>query len=89
MPDGALVTLPIPAPVLLTLNVKVVWKVAVQLIGPVIVTEPSVQSAPPDQPTNWELADAVGVKVTESPRANPETTHEDEQLVGLPFETAT
>ena len=39
-------------------------KVAVQLLAPVIVTEPSEQSASPDHPVNVEPADADGERVT-------------------------
>jgi hypothetical protein len=70
MPAGALVTVPVPVPALLTERVKVwaSWElnVAVQVVLAFIVTAPLLQPVPL-QPENVELAAGMAVNVTVVP----------------------
>jgi hypothetical protein len=67
-PEGALVMLPLPVPVVDTVSVYfgtgAVLNVAVQVRAAVMVTDPSAQSALPLQPANVEPADGLAVSVT-------------------------
>jgi hypothetical protein len=70
MPVGALVTVPPPAPALLTVSVKLCWaNVAVTAWAALIVTVhvPVPVQPPPLQPVNVEPAAGVAVKVTAAP----------------------
>jgi hypothetical protein len=72
MPAGELVTVPVPAPDLLTVSVKV-WsaKVAVTVVAALSVTvQVPVPEQPPLQPLKVEPAAGVAVKVTAVPLAN-------------------
>src|SRR6266403_5304106 len=73
MPAGALVTVPLPAPVLLTVSEKL-WsaKVAVTDCAPLIVTVqvPVPEQPPPLQPVKVDPAAGVAVSVTMVPLAN-------------------
>lgn len=67
MPGGLLVTVPLPAPVLLTNNVYVtivVVNVARQLLSLFIVNRPSVQPGSPVQPVKVEPLSAAALSVT-------------------------
>src|SRR5438046_3403099 len=72
-PAGALVTVPLPAPALLTVSVKD-WmaKVAVTEVAALIVTVqvPVPEQPPPLQPLKVEPAAGAAVKVTAVPLAN-------------------
>src|SRR5882724_1575093 len=73
MPEGALVTVPLPVPVLVTLRAKDCWtKPAVTEAAALIVTVqgPVPEQPPPLQPLKVELASGVAVKVTAVPLAN-------------------
>src|SRR5213593_908644 len=73
IPGGALVTVPAPAPVLLTVSVKVCTaKVAVTVVAALRVTEqvPVPEQPPPLQPVKVEPAAGAAVKVTAVPLAN-------------------
>src|SRR2546426_7558116 len=73
MPAGALVTVPIPAPVLPTVSVKVgTAKVAVTVVAALSVTEqvPVPEQPPPLQPEKVEPTAGAAVKVTAVPLAN-------------------
>ena len=70
MPGGAEVTVPIPAPAVVTAKVCVICvNVAMQPRAAFIVTLPSVQSASPLHPPNVEPALGVAVSVTTVPTA--------------------
>src|SRR5262247_2410708 len=75
MPAGALVMVPLPAPVLLTVSAKL-WtaQVAVTDCAALIVTaqEPVPVQQPPLQPVKLEPAAGVAVRVTAVPLANVE-----------------
>lgn len=77
MPDGLLVTAPLPDPAMLMVSMWVGiasrLKVAVQLRSADIVTLPSMQSASPVQPAKVDPGIAVGVSVTAWPPANAVT----------------
>jgi len=78
-PAGALVTVPLPAPALLTVSVKdCKAKVAVTEVAALIVTVqvPLPEQPPPLQPLKVEPAAGAAVKVTAVPLAN-----ETEQVV--------
>ena len=67
MPAGLLVTVPLPTPVLLTVNMKVCRsKFAVTLVAVVIVTTqvPVPEQPPPFQPVKVESVAADAVRVT-------------------------
>src|SRR5438093_79088 len=67
IPEGALVTVPLPVPVLFTLRAKDCWtKPAVTEAAALIVTVqgPVPEQPPPVQPVKVELAAGVAVKVT-------------------------
>jgi hypothetical protein len=66
IPDGVLVTVPLPFFETERLTMLVA-NVAVQFLFPFIVTEPSEQSASPVHFTNREFAAGMGVKVTTRP----------------------
>jgi len=69
MPVGALVMVPLPAPLLLTVSEKL-WsaKLAVTDVAPLIVTvQVPVPVQPPLQPVNVELAAGAAVRVTTVP----------------------
>jgi len=73
MPEGALVTVPLPVPVLVTLRAKDCWtKPAVTVVAAVSVTVqvPVPEQPPPVQPVKVELASGVAAKVTAVPLAN-------------------
>src|SRR5437867_13354712 len=73
IPAGALVTVPVPAPVLLTVSVKVCTaKVAVTVVAALRVTGqvPVPEQPPPLQPVEVEPAAGAAVKVTAVPLAN-------------------
>lgn len=65
IPAGLLLTLPEPAPALLTVRDGESVKVAVTATGPFIVTThwPVPEQPPPDQPAKREPAAAVAVSV--------------------------
>jgi hypothetical protein len=77
MPEGVLVTVPVPVPERVTPSVGVLWttlKVAVTVSLALSVTVqvvPAPLQPPPDQPTNAELVPAVAVRVTEVPVEKP------------------
>jgi hypothetical protein len=74
MPVGALVTVPLPAPALLTVSVKLCWaNVAVTDWAALIVTVhvPVPVQPPPLQPENVDPVAGVAVKVTAVPLVNP------------------
>src|SRR5881396_1313528 len=73
IPEGALLTVPLPVPVLVTLRAKDCWtKPAVTEAAALIVTMqvPVPEQPPPLQPVKVELASGVAVKVTAVPLAN-------------------
>src|SRR5437879_556127 len=73
IPEGALLTVPLPVPVLVTLRAKDCWtKPAVTEAAALIVTMqvPVPEQPPPLQPEKVELASGVAVKVTAVPLAN-------------------
>src|SRR5207247_10010743 len=73
MPAGALVTVPVPVPDLVTVRVKDCWaKVAVTEVAAFTVTMQVLvpEQPPPLQPVKVELASGVAVKVTAVPLAN-------------------
>ena len=72
IPEGALLTVPLPVPVLVTLRAKDCWtKPAVTEAAALIVTmQVPVPEQPPLQPVKVELASGVAVKVTAVPLAN-------------------
>src|SRR5207244_12644802 len=70
---GALVMVPVPAPALLTVSVKVwIANVAVTEVAALIVTVQVAvpEQPPPLQPAKVEPATGAAVKVTEVPLAN-------------------
>jgi len=73
IPEGALLTVPLPVPVLVTLRAKDCWtNPAVTEAAALIVTVqvPEPEQPPPLQPVKVELASGVAVKVTAVPLAN-------------------
>jgi hypothetical protein len=73
MPAGALVTVPLPVPVLVTLRAKDCWTnpaVTVVAAFSVTVQVPVPEQPPPVQPVKVEPAAGVAVKVTAVPLAN-------------------
>src|SRR5207247_9518347 len=73
IPEGALLTAPLPVPVLVTLRAKDCWtKPAVTEAAALIVTMqvPEPEQPPPLQPVKVELASGVAVKVRAVPLAN-------------------
>src|SRR5216117_2790271 len=73
IPEGALLTVPLPVPVLVTLRANDCWtKPAVTEAAALIVTMqvPVPEQAPPLQPVKVEPAVGVAVKVTAVPLAN-------------------
>ena len=73
MPAGELVTVPVPAPALVTVSAKdACMKVAVTLVAALSVTvHGPVPEQPPPQPVNVEPAAGVAVKVTAVPLVKP------------------
>jgi hypothetical protein len=68
IPAGLLVTVPLPAPALVTVRVRgILLKVAVHVLLPFIVTTPSEQSASPLKPAKKESAAGFALRVTEVP----------------------
>ena len=69
MPEGALVTVPMPAPGVVTVRTKVGVKVAVTAVPAVSVTEhgPVPAQLPPLQPVKTEVGLGVAVSVTTVP----------------------
>ena len=69
IPVGLLVTLPVPVPARFTVSVYAVIRLntAVQLMLPLIVTLPSLQSAWPDQLAKVEPLAGVAVNFTSVP----------------------
>src|SRR5438094_9989412 len=73
MPVGALVTLPLPAPAVLTVSANWDWlKVAARVVAAFSVTAqvPVPEQPPPLHPVNVEPAAGVAVSVTAVPFAN-------------------
>ena len=72
MPAGALLTVPVPVPDLLTVSVAdCSWKVALTKLAALIVTmQPPLPEQPPLHPVKPEPASGVMVKVTTVPLAN-------------------
>jgi hypothetical protein len=72
MPAGLLVTVPVPAPVLLTVSVKLCANVAATVVAALSVTVqvPVPVQPPPLQPVKTEPAAGVAVRVSAVPLAN-------------------
>jgi len=72
MPAGTLVTVPVPAPLGITVSVWIGMKVAVTAVAPLSVTVhgPVPEQPPPLQPVKAKPAAGVAVSVTAVPLAN-------------------
>src|SRR5206468_11335966 len=71
MPAGTLVTVPLPAPLGITVSVWIGMKVAVTAVAPLSVTvHGPVPEQPPLQPVKAKPALGVAVSVTAVPLAN-------------------